>query len=50
MEKKETKRYTIVEYLGVTRREYSTLDEFKETLNIIEKIIERKQLNTILEM
>lgn len=37
MEKKETKRYTIVEYLGVTRREYSTLDEFKETLNIIEK-------------
>lgn len=37
MEKKETKRYSIVEYLGTTRREYSTLDEYRNTLDIIEK-------------
>ena len=37
MEKKETKRYSIVEYLGVTRREYCSLDEYRKTLDIIEK-------------
>lgn len=37
MEKKETKRYSIVEYLGVIRREYNTLDEYRKTLDIIEK-------------
>lgn len=37
MVKKETKRYSIVEYLGVTRREYKSKEEYEETLDIIEK-------------
>lgn len=42
MEKKETKRYSIIEYLGTVKREYTTLDEYKNALNIIEKSNKRK--------
>ena len=44
MEKKETKRYSIVEYLGVIRREYNTLDEYRKTLDIIEKNNRKKKM------
>lgn len=42
MKKKETKRYFLVEYLGVIRKEYNTLEEYNETLKIIEKYNNRK--------
>lgn len=42
MEKKETKRYALVEYLGTVRREYSTKEEYAELLKTIEKYNNRK--------
>ncbi len=42
MEKKETKRYALVEYLGTVRREYSTKKEYDELLRTIEKYNNRK--------
>lgn len=42
MEKKETKRYAIVEYLGVARREYKTKQEYEEMLKTVERYNNRK--------
>lgn len=42
MEKKETKRYALVEYLGTVKREYSTKEEYQELLKTIEKYNNRK--------
>ncbi len=42
MEKKETKRYALVEYLGTVKREYSTKEEYQELLKTIERYNNRK--------
>lgn len=42
MEKKETKRYALVEYLGTVKREYSTKEEYQEMLKTIERYNNRK--------
>lgn len=42
MEKKETKRYAIVEYLGTVKREYNTKEEYQELLKTIERYNNRK--------
>lgn len=42
MEKKETKRYALVEYLGVVKRTYETKEEYEELLKTIEKYNNRK--------
>ena len=43
MEKKETKRYALVEYLGTVKREYSTKEEYQEMLKTIERYNNRKK-------
>ncbi len=43
MEKKETKRYSLVEYLGTVKREYSTKEEYQEMLKTIERYNNRKK-------
>ena len=42
MEKKETKRYALVEYLGTVKREYRTKEEYQEMLKTIERYNNRK--------